>query len=80
MTKEEIISLARTILAEHLGIDVEYISPEKRLSEDLGADSLDVVEEVMSIEDAFHISIPDEEIENLRTVGDFYDLLEKIVK
>ena len=57
------------ILAEQLDADIESITLETDIAEDLGADSLDVVEMLMSIEDEFDIEIPDEKIEDLKTVG-----------
>jgi len=60
----------RAILAEQLGVEPGEITPEASILDDLGADSLDVVEMVMSLEDAFDIEVPDEEVEALRTIGD----------
>ena len=60
----------RNILAEQLGVDLGEVTPDARILDDLGADSLDVVEMVMSIEEAFDIEIPDEDVEDLRTVAD----------
>lgn len=60
----------RQIIIEQLDIDGEEITPEASFVEDLGADSLDIVELVMSIEDSFGIEIPDEDAENIRTVQD----------
>jgi acyl carrier protein len=60
----------RAILAEKLGLDLAEIRPESSILDDLGADSLDVVEMVMSLEEAFDIEVPDEHIEALRTIAD----------
>ena len=60
----------KEILAEQLDANAEEMTMETRIDEDLGADSLDVVELLMSIEDEFEVEIPDEEIENLKTIGD----------
>jgi acyl carrier protein len=60
----------RNILAEQLGVDLGEVTPDARILDDLGADSLDVVEMVMSIEEAFDIEVPDEDVEELRTVSD----------
>lgn len=57
------------IIAEQLGVDAAECKPEARLLEDLGADSLDVVELIMAVEEEFDIEIPDEDAENLATVG-----------
>ncbi len=58
------------LLAEHLGVDREKVTPDADLIEDLGADSLDLVEIVMAIEEEFRIEIPDAEAEKLLTVAD----------
>ena len=59
----------RDLLAEQLDADVDSITLDTDIQDDLGADSLDVVEMLMSIEDEFEIEIPDEKIETLKTVG-----------
>ena len=63
------------ILAEQLDADIESITLETDIQDDLGADSLDVVEMLMSIEDEFEIEIPDDQIENLKTVGNVLDYI-----
>lgn len=60
----------RELLAEQLDIDEEKITMDSNILEGFEADSLDVVDMVMSLEDEFGVEIPDEEIENLHTVGD----------
>ena len=60
----------RALVAEQLGIDIAEITPKASILDDLGADSLDVVELVMSLEDAFDIEVPDEEVEGMRTIAD----------
>ena len=64
------------ILAEQLDANAEEMTMETRIAEDLGADSLDVVELLMSIEDEFEVEIPDEEIENIKTIGDLTDYIQ----
>lgn len=66
----------KQILAEQLDADVESITPETDIADDLGADSLDVVEVLMSIEDEFKVEIPDEEIENIKTIGELAAYIE----
>ena len=65
----------KKIIAEQLGKDVEDIKNEASFIEDLGADSLDTVELVMALEDAFKVQIPDEQQENLRTVQQVIDFI-----
>ena len=57
------------LLAERLDADLESITPETIILDDLNADSLDVVEMLMGVEEEFDVQIPDEEVENLKTVG-----------
>ena len=64
----------KEILSEQLGVDEENITTQTTI-DDLGADSLDLVEAVMNIEEAFGVNIDDNEIENLKTVGDFLDYI-----
>ncbi len=64
------------ILAEQLGADEEDMTMETDIAKDLGADSLDVVELLMSIEDEFEVEIPDDEIENIKTIGDLTDYIQ----
>lgn len=65
-----------SILAEQLGADEADMSMETNIAKDLGADSLDVVELLMSIDDEFGIEIPDEEIENIKTIGDLVEYIQ----
>ena len=58
------------IIAEQLGVGEDEIKPESSFIDDLGADSLDIVELVMAMEEEFEVEIPDEEAENIKTVGD----------
>ena len=58
------------IIVEQLGVDEEEVTPDASFVDDLGADSLDVVELVMGLEEEFDIEIPDEDAEKIATVGD----------
>jgi acyl carrier protein len=60
----------RSIIADQLGLTEEEIKPESKFIEDLGADSLDIVELIMAMEEEFQTEIPDEEAEKIRSVGD----------
>lgn len=66
------------LLAEQLGIPQSKITPESRIVEDLGADSLDVVELLMTLEDETGKTIPDDEVSQIKTVGQIVDVLEKL--
>jgi acyl carrier protein len=60
----------RSIIADQLGLSEEEIQDDKKFIEDLGADSLDIVELIMAMEEEFQTEIPDEDAEKIRTVGD----------
>ena len=59
----------RKLIVEQLGVDESQITPDAHFIDDLGADSLDTVELILSLEETFNISIPDEDAEKLETVG-----------
>jgi acyl carrier protein len=63
------------IIAENLGVSEEEIKPTSSFIEDLGADSLDIVELVMQMEEEFEVEIPDEEAENIKTVQNAIDYI-----
>ncbi len=70
MDKDKVFEILKEIIMEKLNVAEDQIKPEARFQEDLGADSLDVVELVMAIEEKFDIEVPDEDAEKIRTVGD----------
>lgn len=70
----------REMLAKQLNIKPETIRPESEVVKDLGADSLDVVELLISLEDSYGISVPEEDMENFKTVQDIVNMLEKLEK
>lgn len=70
MSKPDIEAKVKSIIADQLGVGEDEIKPESSFIEDLGADSLDIVELVMAMEEEFEVEIPDEEAENIKTVGD----------
>lgn len=68
------------MLAEQLGIAEADIHPESDVVKDLGADSLDVVELLMSLEDEYGITLPEGDVEGLKTVQDIVDMMSKLDK
>ena len=71
-----VLDKVKKILIEQLDVDEGAISMESSIIDDLGADSLDVVDMVMSLEEEFDIEIPDDEIEGMKTVGDIVKFIE----
>jgi acyl carrier protein len=64
------------MLAKQLRKPIDTITPDKKLRESLGADSLDIVELMMNLEEQYGITIPDEELTNVKTIGDVIDYIE----
>ena len=64
------------IVSKQLGADIDNIDDNTNIMDDLGADSLDVVEMMMAIEESFGVSVPDEEIPNLKTIRDIVEYVE----
>ena len=67
----------KDIIAKELEVDVKQLTPEAKFIEDLGADSLDIVELVMALEEEFGVDIPDEDADKLKTVGDAMKYLQE---
>ncbi|MFC7392520.1 acyl carrier protein [Scopulibacillus cellulosilyticus] len=72
---DDILARIQKIVAERLDVDEAAVKPEASFKEDLDADSLDVVELVMELEDEFEIEISDEDAEKIATVGDVIDYI-----
>ena len=70
----------QAMLAEALNLPLEKVTPDAKIVEDLGADSLDVVELLSRLEDEYGVMIPDEDVENLVTVADVAKQLENLIK
>lgn len=66
----------KEMLCEQLDVEEDKVTPEASIIEDLGADSLDVVDMVMSLEEEFDVEIPDEDVEGMKTVGDIVKYIE----
>ncbi len=74
---DSVESKVKEIIVNELGVEAEKVAREASFVEDLGADSLDTVELVMAFEEEFGIDIPDEDAEQMRSVGDAIDYLQK---
>ena len=70
----------KTLLADQLNVDANTITEKSKVIDDLGADSLDVVEMLMTLEDEFNVTVSDEESVNLKTVGDIVKLIDSKTK
>ena len=69
VSREEILTQLRPIIAEQLGVDEADVKEDASFTDDLNADSLDLVEMIMSLEEKFHVQINDEDAEQIKTVG-----------
>ena len=74
---QEILEKVCTIVSEQLSVEAGEVKPDSNFQNDLGADSLDTVELVMALEEAFDIEIPDEAAEGIATVGDAVKFIEE---
>ncbi len=80
MADSKAVEKVKQIIAEQLGVDEAEVTPSASFVDDLGADSLDTVELVMALEEAFDVEIPDEDAEKIRTVQDAIDYIDKKAK
>ena len=72
-----VLEKVKMILSNQFDVEEDAITPETNIADDLGADSLDVVELTMALEEMFDVEIPDEEIERIRTVGELVSYIEE---
>lgn len=79
MEREYILKKVKEIIVDKLGVDEECVNEASEFEADFGADSLDAVEMVMEAEKEFGISIPDEDLEGGKTVGEYVDMIEKLL-
>ena len=77
MDKGEIEARVRKVLSEQLAVDEGQVTPDARFAEDLNADSLDLVEAVLALEEEWSIDIPEEEMEGVKTVGQAVALVQQ---
>jgi acyl carrier protein len=80
MSREEILTQLKPVVAEQLGVDESEVREDASFTEDLNADSLDLVELIMSLEEKFGLQISDEDAEKLTTVGESVDFISEHVK
>ena len=80
MSSEEVLEKVKGIIVEQLGVADTAVTMEASFIDDLGADSLDIVELVMALEEEFDIEIPDSDAEQVVTVGDVVDYIKENVK
>ena len=74
------VEKVKELVAEQLGIAKDTVTVESNIIEDLGADSLDVIEMLMTLEEEFGVTIPDEKINQIKTVGQIIELIEECQK
>ena len=75
MDRQEMEGRVRKVLADQLNVEEDRVTPEARFAEDLNADSLDLVEAVLALEEEMGIEIPEEEMDGVKTVGQAFDLV-----
>lgn len=75
MTRDEVLATLRDVAVEILSVEADAVTPDATFKDDLGADSLDLVEVVMALEEKLDISIPEEDLADIKTVGQAADLV-----
>jgi len=75
MDRDELFEKVKGVIADQLAVDEDEITEDASFIDDLGADSLDIVELVMALEEEFGVSIPDEQAEKIKSVGDAVDFI-----
>ena len=76
MAKEEIFDKLKELVVDQLGVEEDEVTMEASMQDDLGADSLDLVDLVMSVEEELGVKVADEDMENIKTVGDIVNYIE----
>ena len=80
MSRDEYVAKIKDIVAEQLNFEIEKLSEDTLFVEDLNADSLEIVELVMALEQEFGIEIAEDDVEKIKTIGDLADVLAEIKK
>jgi acyl carrier protein len=80
MTEQEIFEQVKKVVSEKLEVEPSIVTPEAHIANDLNADSLDTVELVMALEDAFDVEIPDEASEKITTIQEIVDYISEKTK
>ncbi|WP_017415120.1 acyl carrier protein [Clostridium tunisiense] len=75
-----VLEKVKKVIADQLSMEVEEVKVESTFTEDLGVDSLEIFEIVMSLEEEFNIEIPNEDIENIKTIGDIVNYVKSKVE
>ena len=75
MDRDELFEKVKAVIVDQLGVEEDDVTEDAAFVDDLGADSLDIVELVMALEEEFGVSIPDEQAEKIKTVGDAVDFI-----
>ena len=75
MTEQNVLEKVKKIVIENLGVEADKVTEKSSFIDDLGADSLDIVELIMALEEEFEIEVPDEEAEKITTVGDVVEYI-----
>ncbi len=78
MTREEYSAKVKAIVAEQLNYDIEKLTDETLFVEDLSADSLELVELIMALENEFDVEIPEDAVEKIKSIGDLADVLSEM--
>jgi acyl carrier protein len=76
-SNDEIAERVKSIIVEQLGVSMEEVTPKASFIEDLGADSLDIVELIMALEEEYDMEIPDEDAEKIQTVNDVISYIQE---
>jgi acyl carrier protein len=80
MSEKPVTDRINAIIADQLGIEISEVTPEARLKQDLGADSIDMVELFVALEEEFNQDIPDKDASKMKTVGEVIDYFGRVIE